>query len=342
MTQATGVQEFFEAMVEVRPVGGAWTDISGWGATVAVGGRERQVGEIYSHDGDHAIVGRGKLQPLDVTVRAIYTDGGLDPYAIVLPALENHTVLQVRWSPYGGQAGEKQYTTDATHSHVTSCPAPSGEAGSGDPIMLEFMVRTSDIAAAAISPVCIFPETAILDNFNRADEGPPPSASWTTPAGFDGLQVVSLECANLVGIGECIWVTAFNAGQEARVTVPARQDDESEFYILARYQDADNKVFIDIVRDDDTNDIVEISETVAGVTTLIGGPYIIADYLDGDAFGMCCQGAIITAYYRSVGGGVLWTTLGTGTTTLPVAGGQIGLEAWDATIRLDDFGGGNC
>ena len=146
MTQVTGVQEFFEAMVEVRPAGGAWTDISGWGATVAVSGRERQVGEGFTHDGDRAIVGHGKLQPLDVTVRIIYTEGGLDPYAIVLPPLENHTVMQVRWSPLGGVLSNQQYTTNLTHSHVTSCPPPSGEAGSGDPVMLEFTVRTSDIA----------------------------------------------------------------------------------------------------------------------------------------------------------------------------------------------------
>jgi hypothetical protein len=179
MTQVTGVQEFFEAMVEVRPVGGAWTDISGWGATVAVSGRDRQVGEGFTHDGSHAIVGHGKLQPLDVTVRIVYTEGGIDPYAIVLPPLENHTVFQVRWSPYGGQAGEKQYTTNLTHSHVISCPAPSGEAGSGDPIMLEFTVRTSDIVDSEIvTALIVFNATQIARSMDFYS-APPHTPTWT-------------------------------------------------------------------------------------------------------------------------------------------------------------------
>ena len=148
MTQATGSQSFFEAMVEIRPTGGstAWQDISGFGSSVAVSGRERQTGEAYTYDGDHAILGLGKLQPCDVTVRCVYTEGNNDPYAKALSALENHTVLQVRWSPFGGTAAsDKIYTTNETYSFVTSCLPPAGEAGSGDPIMFEFTVKTSDV-----------------------------------------------------------------------------------------------------------------------------------------------------------------------------------------------------
>jgi hypothetical protein len=345
MTQVTGVQEFFEAMVEVRPAGGAWTDISGWGATVAVSGRERQVGEGFTHDGDHAIIGVGKLQPADVTVRCVYTEGGLDPYAIVLPPLENHTVLQVRWSPYGGQVGEKQYTTNLTHSHVINCPPPAGEAGSGDPIMLEFTVRTSDIAAASIVSGT-FPGTAILDNFKRADEGPPPSSNWTTPAGIvidsilltDGLQVVSLECANPINTGAGVWGSTFNANQEAYVTVPTRQDDGNPFYIFTRYQDVGNFNYILINREDGIVDFVEMTEVIAGVATGIGMSNVI-DYQDGDSFWIRSVDLSFEIWYKPVGG--VWALVNSDVTTL-AADGQIGLGAWDATIRFDDFGGGNC
>jgi hypothetical protein len=544
MTQVTGVQEFFEAMVEVCPAGGAWTDISGWGATVAVSGRERQAGEGFTHDGDRAIVGHGKLQPLDVTVRAIYTEGGLDPYAIVLPALENHAVLQVRWSPYGGQAGEKQYTTNLTHSHVINCPAPSGEAGSGDPVMLEFTVRTSDIASADVPPVtcsfpssaildsfnrademplnqtnwqdvygtlvvanqgrinsvglvnglgssfyntafgpdcdvyvsipainrtifpltqvvvfarydvdaengysvrmdyitggggwagtiyldridagvatnlasynvtlangdgigvrcddddisayhytlgawallgtetdatyaaaglcgiracepfpgsgvmylddfgagdetgAAFPEPGVLDNFNRADEGPPPSAGWVDK---HVMGVVSNECAarqtpNDYGgpfTANMLWRAVFAANQIAFVTTSVRQLDGGDVYLVARLQDTDNCVALYVYRDDTGGDTVEIIENVAGVFSTIGGPHTI-DYQDGDTFGIRCTGDTIEACHRPLAGA--WTLLGSGVTTLPVAGGKIGLDCRDTTVRFDDFGGGD-
>ena len=147
MTQATGAQSFFEAMVELNPGGlpGAWVDVSGWDCAVADSGGERQTGEAYTTDGDTAIIGVGKRQPHDITVRAVYTEGPTDPYALALAAKDNHTVLQVRWSPFGGDVGEKRYTTNSVYSFVTSCPPPVGEAGSGDPIVVEFVIHTSDV-----------------------------------------------------------------------------------------------------------------------------------------------------------------------------------------------------
>lgn len=146
MTQATGGQTFFESQVEIKPAADpGWTDISGYGAAVSDSGGERQLGEAYTFDGDTAIIGKGKRQPRDITVRTLYTEGVSDPYAKVLAAYRNGTVLQVRWSPFGGDTNEKRYTTNATYSYVTNCPPPAGEAGSGDPIMFEFTVHTSDV-----------------------------------------------------------------------------------------------------------------------------------------------------------------------------------------------------
>ena len=145
MTQATGSQSFYDAFVEIRPAAmGIWIDISGHGSSISEGGGDRQTGEAYTHDGDTAIIGFGKREPKEITVRAVYTEGASDPYKYVLDAYHDHTTLQVRWSPLGGDLNEKRYTTDPTYSIVTSCPDPTGEAGSGDPIMFEFVVKTSE------------------------------------------------------------------------------------------------------------------------------------------------------------------------------------------------------
>jgi hypothetical protein len=145
MTQTTAAQTFFEAMVEYNISGGAWTDFSGWGCSVAVSGGERQVGDAYTFDGDTAIIGIGKQQPYTVTVRAVYTEAAPDPYNILLAAFQAHNVVRVRWSPWGGDLGEKRYTTHAQYSYITAMLPPQGEAGSGDPITFEFTVYTSNI-----------------------------------------------------------------------------------------------------------------------------------------------------------------------------------------------------
>ena len=145
MTQTTTSQTFFEAMVEYNISGGAWTDFSGWGTSLAVSGGERQTGDAYTYDGDTAIIGIGKQQPYTVTCRAIYTEGANDPYNILLAAFQAHNVVRLRWSPFGGDATEKRYTTHAQYSFITSLVPPFGEAGSGDPITFEFTVYTGNI-----------------------------------------------------------------------------------------------------------------------------------------------------------------------------------------------------
>jgi len=146
MTQTTSAQTFFEAMVEYKIASGAWTDFSGWGTSIAVSGGERNLGEAYTFEGDTAIIGIGKQKPYTITVRAIYTEGVSDPYALLLAAFQAHNVVQVRWSPFGGDTNEKRYTTHASYSYISAMLPPQGEAASGDPITFEFTVYTSNVS----------------------------------------------------------------------------------------------------------------------------------------------------------------------------------------------------
>ena len=146
MAQATGVQSFSDAYVEFKPANlGIWVDASGWGSSVAVDGGDRQTGWAYTFDGDVAVGGVGKREPRTVTIRTIYTEGAADPWKYAWDAYRNNQIMQVRWSPKGGDANEKRYTTDATYSFVKNCPPPGGEAGSGDPMAVEIVVETADI-----------------------------------------------------------------------------------------------------------------------------------------------------------------------------------------------------
>lgn len=67
-----------------------------------------------------------------------------------------------------------------------------------------------------------FPTTGIIDNFNRADEGPPPSSNWTDLA--NGLKVVSNQVDGTTdGVNWSCWnVATFGPDCEAYMTMTER------------------------------------------------------------------------------------------------------------------------
>lgn len=86
-----------------------------------------------------------------------------------------------------------------------------------------------------------FPTTPILDNFNRGDEGPPPSANWTTVTWSDGgLKVLSNAAvpeATTTGDYIIYWnASTFGPNLEARFTIVdyviTANVSYAEFYLL--------------------------------------------------------------------------------------------------------------
>jgi len=144
MAQATGVESWSDAKIEYSDNGGTWTDMSGYANSVTKSGGDRLTGEAYTFDGDVAIIGTGKRQPVELTIRVAYTETDTHPYTIIRTSYEAKTRFQVRVWPEGGQLGEIGFYTD-NDSRITSDPRPVGEAGSADPIFFEFTVRTSQL-----------------------------------------------------------------------------------------------------------------------------------------------------------------------------------------------------
>jgi hypothetical protein len=130
--------------VEISTNNSDWTDISGYAAGITFSGYDRQSGEAFTFDGDEAIVGFGKLNPTEVEVRCVYTNGSTDPYKTVLGQHQTAGggALYVRWSPEGGDTtGEDIFTSKETSKCIGILP-PDGEAGPGDPVMFAFKVKT--------------------------------------------------------------------------------------------------------------------------------------------------------------------------------------------------------
>ncbi len=148
MAQTSDGISFRDCKIEISPNGTTWTDISGFANALEIGGGERQVGEMFTFDGDTAIIRGGKRNPLEITVKAVYTEGTNDPYETVRAAYEAGSNLYVRWSPKGGQNGEFQFASDA--GIVTDAPYPGGEAESGDVVLFEFTIKTPKVTKSVV------------------------------------------------------------------------------------------------------------------------------------------------------------------------------------------------
>jgi len=148
MTQTTDGMSFIAAIVFVSPDGSTWTDVTGEGASVAVSGGERATGEQNTFGAEpEPIVKAGKKASIDVTVRFIYTETVSDPFDICQTAHESATgAFYCQYRPLNGG---NWFKTGA--GVLTSLLYPGGEAGSGDLVMSEFVVKCAALTDAAAS-----------------------------------------------------------------------------------------------------------------------------------------------------------------------------------------------
>lgn len=203
-----------------------------------------------------------------------------------------------------------------------------------------------------------FPSTSILDDFNRSNEGPPPSSAWSqTFYAPSGMSVVS----NTVRAGTANSATAayrnggtFGADTEAYITVVTRATtgDYCSFYLDARLRDPSNSG-VDgyevemVMRESSTNvNIVRIWKIVNATSYTQLGSDISTTISNGDAFGIEVTGTgtvTIKAYRKPSGGS--WGEIGSRTdSSSPINdAGYIGMGIYDSSsvqTALDDFGGG--
>ncbi len=145
MAQTTSGISFVDAQVEYSTDGVAFTDISGFANTVEVDGGERSAGEVYTADGDIAILTFGKLAPVDIAYNCVFTEGATDPFERFRGYHQTADGSQVvlRFSPAGG-AGTGKIAFTGT-GKITEAPWLGGDAGSPDPLMFSTTVRAASI-----------------------------------------------------------------------------------------------------------------------------------------------------------------------------------------------------
>lgn len=130
---------FRNAKIEISVDGGSnYTNISGQSNSLTVGGGDREIGSFFDAQNDTPTLGAGKRQPLELGLRVKYTETDAEAQGVLASAYENATETIVRYSPKGGNTGDRVYTSDA--GFVQTNPYPGQEVESGDPMRLEFTI----------------------------------------------------------------------------------------------------------------------------------------------------------------------------------------------------------
>jgi len=125
--------------------GGPWVEISGTVSMVGGTTQARASGEVYTFDGDMAIVTVGKRQPMDLTFSVVYTEELAEAYEVLRALFEEACgeAVYIRWAPRGGDTGENHIST--AKGYITSWDYPPMDASNGGPIVCSVTIRTSDV-----------------------------------------------------------------------------------------------------------------------------------------------------------------------------------------------------
>lgn len=195
----------------------------------------------------------------------------------------------------------------------------------------------------------MFPTTGVLDNANRAAEGPPPSASWGAPiySGQSGLVVSANQlAASAVGWKDSYWsATVFGADQEVFATIATSPAGENAIFLHFRLQTSglgtSPNGYVARFGPGSPDWTLSLAVLQAGALTTLGTFVTVpaTNFAAGVAIGAEAIGSTLRALYKPAAGS--WTEALSRTDTTWTGAGRVGAEINDTTIRLDDFGGGN-
>lgn len=219
------------------------------------------------------------------------------------------------------------------------------------------IVRDVTVSVDLTEPT--FPTTGILDDFNRADEGPPPSANWLDPligggGAASGAEVFSNECRahHLDGNGVAYWNASIGPDCEGYFTIsslPALGVDYVYLEVSVRatrgasywvgtgytlgvtiYMDGINTAASWVLRRFDN-----------ATTTLLSNGVIASGFEEGVKIGISAIGDAISGYYCPSGGA--WTLIDSVTDATYAAAGMLEFCIQNTGLSgtmIDDFGGG--
>jgi hypothetical protein len=139
MPQTTDFITMRAAKVEVSSDNTNWTNISGEFNEISHSGGEIGTGEVYTAEGDYPLVGIGKIALTESKLKVVYVETPGSAWNTFFDTYKNGTPLYVRYSPKGGNAGNKLFTSGK--GFVTSPVYPAGEVSDGKPVTCELTFK---------------------------------------------------------------------------------------------------------------------------------------------------------------------------------------------------------
>ncbi len=186
-----------------------------------------------------------------------------------------------------------------------------------------------------------FPVNGILDNFNRADEGPPPSANWSSSivSGHNGMKVAGNQAVSSGSSSSAYWNTSLGPDVEVYVAF-GDQDDRQCVWARVINEGTVNASGYQLLLNKATG-FLQLYRVDNGSGTQLGANFTQTIAV-GDSFGMSIVGSTITVYFKPSAGS--WSSLGTRSDGTYTSAGKIGMQSVDAantTGWMDNFGGGS-
>lgn len=196
-----------------------------------------------------------------------------------------------------------------------------------------------------------FPQASVLDNFNRANEGPPPSANWTdkiVSSHANGLKVASNALACGASVPASSYWSAATFGPDIEVyatfvTVPTANLSQVSLWgrLAEPVTSTPDGYRVIATINTGSNDSLGLQIITDGIAGTLGGASISigGDYAAGDSIGMKIVGPSLTAYYKPSAGS--WTEILRATDATYSAAGYVGAQfSTDTSAVLDDLGAG--
>lgn len=190
------------------------------------------------------------------------------------------------------------------------------------------------------------PSSVILDDFNRANEGPPPSANYTDIYGSSDLRVVSNQLTPGVsttltsGYGWKWGTVAYGPDCEVFITIVDIGSSASAAGRLYLRVPISGLTGYSLQWNSFENTI-KINKIVAGSEVVLGAT-ISQTITSGDSIALQAIGSDINVYYK-VGAGS-WTLVGTRSDSSYSSAGYLGFDLYNPGVGtnpiLDNFGGG--
>lgn len=144
MTRTSEAISMVAADVEVSQDNAAWIDLAPYSSTVGITGGDRRTGEVNVFDDERPIVKAGKKASQVLTIRYVYTEEALGPFAQIRDWDDTEGgVIYARYWPEGKTAGNFIFRTGK--AVLTAFQDPGGEAGSGEIVMCEITITMEEL-----------------------------------------------------------------------------------------------------------------------------------------------------------------------------------------------------